>query len=176
MSTLTLNTPEQLTRVIEHLVMTASEKRDLNRRMANRARQFFRQQIRAQRDIDNNPYQTRRARSKTSSAQGRHTVNNKNMLMGLSKSLRTYADETSFEVGLKGVAGFIGRTHNDGENVSFTTHVNGFYDSRIGRWTGGRVTKRNYTMPRRTFLGWTPVLEKELMAMAAAHFAREDIA
>ncbi|MFA0678629.1 virion morphogenesis protein, partial [Vibrio sp. 10N.222.51.A6] len=50
MSELTLATPEQLTQVVESLVLTASDKFELNKRMANRARQFFRQQIRAQRD------------------------------------------------------------------------------------------------------------------------------
>lgn len=182
---LTLQSPDQLTQVVESLVMSASEKFDLNRCMANRARQFFRQQIRAQRDIDNNPYQSRRKRKKTriykdidmrSYDVAKNTVNNRNMLMGLSKALRTQVTEDSFSVGLTGVAGKIGRDHNEGREISFTTRVNGFYNSKTGRWEGGVGTKRNYRMPQRTFIGWTPLLERQLMAMAAEHFALENAA
>ncbi|NOI32189.1 MULTISPECIES: phage virion morphogenesis protein [Vibrio] len=179
MSELTLKTPEQLTQVVESLVLTASEKFDLNRRMANRARQFFRAQIRAQRDIDNNPYQSRTRRKKVKireGLEGAHTANNKNMLLGFGRSMRTIVTEDNFEVGIKGVAGDIGREHNEGSQVSFTTRVNGFFDSKVGRWKGGTLTKRNYTMPKRTFIGWTPALERELLAMAAEYFALEDAA
>lgn len=172
MSELTLSTPDQLTQIVNKLVLTATEKFELNKRMANRARQFFRQQIRKQRDIDNNPYQSRTNRKKVNLAHGvtaKNTVNNKNMLLGLSKSLRTQASDKDFEVGLKGVAGIIGREHNEGSEISFTTKVNGFFDSKTGRWTGGTKTKLNYKMPQRTFIGWTPELERELMAMAAEH-------
>ena len=174
-----LATPDQLTQLVDSLVLTASEKLDLNRRMANRARRFFRQQIRAQRDIENNPYQSRVRRKKTVLASGgsaQNTVNNKNMLLGFSKALRTQTNDKGFEVGLTGVAGKIGREHNDGTQMSFTTRVNGFYDSKTGRWQGGVLTKRNYKMPQRTFIGWTPALERELLAMTAEHFAREDAA
>ncbi|PNH91354.1 phage virion morphogenesis protein [Vibrio diazotrophicus] len=176
MSELTLRTPDQLTQVVERLVLTATEKLDLNRRMANHARQFFRSQIRAQRDIDNNPYQSRTRRKRVELKDGttaKNTVNNKNMLMGLSKALRTQADETSFAVGLAGVAGRIGQEHNQGSQLSFTTKVNGFFDSKTGRWQGGRRVKQNYTMPQRTFIGWTPALERELLAMAAEHFTTD---
>ncbi|NRB68748.1 MAG: phage virion morphogenesis protein [Vibrio sp.] len=179
MSELALKTPDQLTQVVESLVITASEKFDLNRRMANRARQFFRAQIRAQRDIDNNPYQSRTRRKKVKVRQGvegAHTANNKNMLLGFGRAMRTIVSKDSFEVGIKGVAGDIGREHNEGAQVSFTTRVNGFFDSKVGRWTGGTLTKRNYTMPKRTFIGWTPAIERELLAMAAEHFALEDAA
>jgi|GEM_PF-1866962 len=198
MSELTLQTPEQLTQIVESLVMTAAEKFELNKRMANRARQFFRQQVRNQRDIDNNPYQSRTARKATvfsRGIRGKHgakhdrqlvalnTVNNKSMLFGFSRALRTQVSEESFAVGLKGVAGNIGREHNEGSQISFSTRVNGFYNAnykkdgkRVGRWEGGHLTKRNYQMPKRTFIGWTPALERELMAMAAEHFALQDAA
>ncbi|ODS04316.1 phage virion morphogenesis protein [Vibrio scophthalmi] len=186
-----LSSPDQLTQLVESLVLDASEKYELNRRMANRARQFFRQQIRSQRDVDNNPYQSRRKRNMSIVSRGvrgkhgakhqrnqvaRNTVNNKNMLLGISKSLRTRVSDKDFEVGLVGVAGLIGREHNEGSEVSFTTRVNGYFDSNTGRWRGGVATKRNYTMTQRTFIGWTPELERELMAMAAEHFALEDTA
>ena len=184
-----LTSPEQLTQIVDSLVLDASEKYELNRRMANRARQFFRQQIRSQRDIDNNPYQSRRKRNMSIVSRGvrgkhgtkhqrnkvaRNTVNNKNMLLGISKSLRTRVSDKDFEIGLVGVAGLIGKEHNEGSEVSFTTQVNGFFDSKTGSWRGGTSAKRNYTMPKRTFIGWTPELERELMAMAAEHFALED--
>lgn len=179
MTDLTLRTPEHLTQIVENLVLTATDKFDLNRRMANRARQFFRAQIRAQRDIDNSPYQSRTRRKKIKireGVEGEHTANNKNMLLGFSRAMRTHVTQESFEVGIKGVAGDIGQEHNEGSEVSFTTRVNGFYDSKVGRWKGGTLTKRNYTMTKRTFIGWTPELERELMAMAAEHFALEDAA
>lgn len=170
-----LENPQQLTQLVDSLVMAATNKLDLNRQMANRARQFFRAQIRTQRDIDNNPYQSRTTRKRISLRKdsAKVTQNNRNMLMGLSKSLRTQADEKSFEVGLTGVAGKIGHDHNEGQTISFTTRVNGFYNSKTGKWEGGRATKRNYQMPQRTFLGWTPKLERELMAMAAEHFTSQ---
>ena len=191
MSTVTLKTPEQLTQVVDSLVLIATEKFELNKRMANHARQFFRGQIRAQRDIDNNPYQARNARKASvvvRGVQGKHgekhkrrllalnTVNNKNMLFGFARGLRTHVTEDSFSVGLKGVAGRIGREHNEGSQMSFSTRVNGYYNPKTSRWEGGVRTKRNYQMPKRTFIGWTPALERELLAMAAEHFALEDAA
>ncbi|MEZ8745980.1 phage virion morphogenesis protein [Vibrio sp. 10N.286.49.E1] len=179
MSELTLATPEQLTQVVESLVLTASDKFELNKRMANRARQFFRQQIRAQRDIDNNPYQSRRKRKKTriyKDIDGKvystalNTTNNKNMLMGFSRSLRTYVSDDSFEVGIKGIAGKVAAEHNEGQSVSFTTRANGFYNSKTSRWEGGTLTKNNYRMTKRTLIGWAPELEQELIAMAAEYF------
>lgn len=171
-----LDSPEQLTRIVESLVLSAAEKFDLNRRMANRTRQFFRQQIRAQRDIDDNPYKKRRRRKITTLRDGavtQNTVNNKNMLLGISRGLRTHVTEDGFSVGLTGLLGKIGRTHNDGKTVSFTTRVNGFYNSRTGRWEGGIKVTGNYEMPTRTFIGWTQALEMELLAMAAEQMMRD---
>ena len=191
MSTVALKTPEQLTQVVERLVLTATEKLELNRRMANHARQFFRGQIRAQRDIDNNPYQSRNNRKVSfiyRGKRGKHgkkhqekrlvlnTVNNKSMLFGFARGLRTHVTDDGFAVGLKGVPGKIGREHNEGSQMSFTTRVNGYYNSNTGRWEGGTRVKGNYQMPKRTFIGWTPGLERELLAMAAEPFALEDAA
>ncbi|MFA0678461.1 virion morphogenesis protein, partial [Vibrio sp. 10N.222.51.A6] len=82
-------------------------------------------------DIDNNPYQSRTRRKTTQlwdGTQAQNTVNNKNMLLGFGKALRTHVTEDSFEIGLKGVAGRIGQEHNQGSQVSFTTRVNGHYN------------------------------------------------
>jgi len=191
MTELTLATPEQLTQVVNSLVLTATEKFDLNRRMANRARQFFRQQIRQQRDTDDNPYQSRSSRKasiKYQGVRGKHgakhrramialnTVNNRNMMLGFMSALRTRVTEDNFEVGVSGIAGRIGREHNEGSMITFTTRVNGYYNSKTGLWEGGIKTKRNYEMPKRTFINWTPALERELMAMAAEHFIQQEAA
>ncbi len=189
MSDLTLTTPDQLTQLVDSLVITATERYDLNKRMANHARQFFRAQIRTQRDIDGNPYQPRTNRKVTVITRGKHgkhgekhkrkqlalnTINNKNMLFGFIRALRTQVSDESFAVGVKGVAGRIGRQHNEGSQISFATRVNGYYNPETGRWEGGRLTKRNYEMPKRAFIGWTPELQQELVAMAAELFALKD--
>lgn len=175
-----LETPEQLTQVIESLIMSAKDKFDLNRRMANRARQFFRQKIRKQRDIYSNPYQPRRLRKVERKGWGNElmltTVENKNMLLGLSRSLKTSVTSESFAVGLAGVAGAIGKQHNEGQSIQFTTKVHGFYNSKTSRWEGGVNTVGNYKMPKRTFIGWTPELERELLAMAADYFVLQEAA
>ncbi|MGL4225949.1 MAG: phage virion morphogenesis protein [Vibrio sp.] len=188
MNDLTLKTPDQLTQVVESLVLSATAKFDLNRRMANRVRQFFRAQMRDQRDIGNTPYRSRTPRKVTVFTQGvrgkhgkKHqtqkvalnTVNNRNMLIGLSRSLRAQVDAESFEIGLTGVAGRIGKQHNDGSQLSFTTRVNGYYNPDNSRWEGGTKVKQNYKMPQRTFIGWTPALERELLSMAAEHFTTD---
>ena len=169
-----LTSPEHLTRAINDLILTCAEKFDLNRQLANRSRQFFR----AQRDIDGNAYQARtRRKISTHATNGErvttgNTLNNKNMLTGFGRALKTRVDENGFEVGLAGLAGKLAQVHNDGQNVSFTTHVNGYYNTRTGRWEGGTRVKNNYTMPKRTFIGWTPALERELLAMVA-HYLTE---
>lgn len=171
-----LTNPENLTHAIHDLILTGPEKFDLNRRLANRTRQVFRTQIRAQRDIDDNPYQ-KRTRRKISTVnqsgvkvEARNTQNNKNMLMGFSRSLKTKVDDKSFEVGLSGLVGKIAQEHNDGRSVSFTTHVKGYFNTRTSRWEGGVKVKSHYRMPKRTFIGWTPSLERELLAMVAEYY------
>jgi phage gpG-like protein len=165
-----LTNPEQLTSMLESMALSPTQKFELNRKLANRSRQFFRAQIRQQRDIDNNPYQSRTRRKIHHTRLGKttSTQNNKNMLMGVSRSLKTYVDNDSFEVGLTGIPARIGREHNEGQTMSFTTRLNGFYNSRTNKWEGGVKTKANYRMPKRTFIGWTPSLERELMAMMSA--------
>lgn len=173
-----LTNPDQLTAAINNLAITGPEKLDLNRRMANRARQYFREQVRKQRDIDGNPYQSRtRRKISTIYRDGQeknalNTQSNKNMLTGLSRALKTSVNETSFEVGVTGVLGNIGKTHNEGLQMSFTTRMKGFYNSKTNQWEGGTKVKGNYRLPKRTFIGWTPALERELLAMLAEHFLK----
>lgn len=170
MNYLELKSPEQLTAALNSLNISPKRKKELNRKLANRTRQFFRGQIRTQRDIDNNPYQARRRRvtTKFNGETARNTQNNKNMLLGLGRSLKTVVTGDNFQVGLSGLPAKIGRIHNDGKGLSFTTRVNGFFNAATNKWEGGVRVKGNYTMPKRTFIGWTPSLERELLAMISA--------
>ena len=160
-----LNTPEQLTLILENLILTSSERLNLNKRMANHSRQYFRGQIRTQSDIDGKRYTARKRQKITLDSKTQKAKNNKNMLMGFSRALKTTVTDKSFEVGLAGLVGKIARVHNEGQGVSFSTHVNGFFNSKTSQWEGGTLTKHNYTMTKRTFIGWTPALERELLAM-----------
>lgn len=166
-----LTNPEHLTSMLENVALNPRQQFQLNQKLANHSRRFFRAQISHQRDIDNTPYQSRTRRTQKQQADPKvvlNTKSNRNMLMGLSRSLRTNVTGEAFEVGLTGIPAKIGREHNEGQTLSFTTHVNGFYDSKTSRWKGGVKTKNNYRMPKRTFIGWTPSLERELMTMIRA--------
>lgn len=165
-----LTSPEHLTRAINDLALTSADKFDLNRRLANRSRQYFREQMRAQRDVDGKSYQKRGRRKITLDSKTKKAKDNKNMLLGFGRALKTRVDENSFEVGLAGLVGSLAKVHNKGQSVSFTTHVNGYYNTRTSRWEGGTKVRQNYTMPKRTFIGWTPALERELLAMVAEHY------
>ncbi|AAW86504.1 hypothetical protein VF_2009 [Aliivibrio fischeri ES114] len=165
-----LTSPEQLSHAINNLLLTDAEAFELNRRLANRSRQFFRQQIRQQRDIDGKAYKKRARRKITLDSKSKKAKDNKNMLLGFGRALRTRVSKDDFEVGLAGVVGNMARVHNEGKSVSFTTRVNGFYNSNTSRWEGGTAVKRNYKMPKRTIIGWTPSFERELLAMVAEHY------
>ncbi len=174
-----MSNPEQLTSAINSLIMSDDNKFKLNRLLANRTRQYFRAQIRQQRDIDGNPYQSRTRRKISTKVKSgakekvHNTQNNKNMLMGISRALKTEVTKDNFEVGVAGVLGNIGRVHNEGREMSFTTRMKGFYNSKTNQWEGGTKVKGNYRMPKRTFIGWTPALERELLAMLADYFLQE---
>ncbi|WP_027696696.1 phage virion morphogenesis protein [Vibrio litoralis] len=165
-----LTNPDQLTRALNALALTDDERFDLNRKLANRTRQYFREQIRKQRDVDDKPYQSRKKRKITLDSKTKRAKDNKNMLTGFSRALTTRVDKQSFEVGISGVAGNMAREHNEGLGISFTTRVNGFYNSKTHRWEGGTGVKGNYKMTKRTFIGWTPKIERELLAMIAENF------
>jgi hypothetical protein len=167
-----LNTPAQLTAMLDGMVLEPERRLALHRRLANHTRRFFRGQIRQQRDIDGAPYQPRSSRNRTRSRQEQkevfNTKSSSNMFMGLSRAMKTYADDSGFEVGLTGLAAKIAREHNEGATISFTTRVNGFYDAKTNRWGGGRKQKNHYRLPKRAMIGFTPALERELMAIIGA--------
>lgn len=165
-----LTNPDQLTRALNALALTDDERFDLNRKLANRTRQYFREQIRKQRDVDDKAYQARKKQKITLDSKTQTAKNNKNMLMGFSRSLKTRVDKQSFEVGLAGMTGRMARDHNEGKEVSFATRVNGFYNSKTDRWEGGTKAENTYKMTKRTFIGWTPKIERELLAMIAENF------
>ncbi|MUJ39101.1 phage virion morphogenesis protein [Aliivibrio fischeri] len=165
-----LSSPEQLTSIIDGLLLSEAEQFDLNRRLANRSRQYFRSQIRLQRDIEGRSYQKRARRKITLDSKTHKAKDNKNMLMGFSRALKTQVNDKGFEVGLAGVVGNMARDHNEGRTLSFTTRAKGYYNSRTSRWKGGTKVKQFYQMPKRTFIGWTPALERELLAMVAEQF------
>ena len=155
-----LTTPEQLTSLINSLMINSAEKFDLNRRMANRTRQFFRAQIRAQRDVFGRTYTQRSQKKSTIAAKNRN-----DMFTGFSRMLRTKVSADAFYVGLSGHVGRIAKQHNDGETLSFSTRINASFNSRTMRWEGGSKVRNQYQLPKRTLIGWTPELEEELMIM-----------
>lgn len=170
-----LKSPEQLTIALNSLILAPAKKTDLNKRLANRSRQYFRAQIKSQRDIDGNSYPARKRRKITLDSKTQKAKNNKNMLMGFGRSLKTQISEDSFEVGLSGPTANMAKDHNDGRGVSFTTHVKGFYNSKTSQWEGGTKVQRSYKMTKRTFIGWTPALERELLAMVADNFLNNKV-
>lgn len=163
-----LTNPEQLTTVLNSLVMDASERFELNKKLANHSRQYFRDQIRKQQDIDGHAYHARKTKRITLDRKTQKVKSNKNMLTGFSRALRTQVTDRAFEVGIAGVAGNMAKVHNNGLGVTFTKRAKGFYNSRTSRWEGGTRVKDNYTMTKRTLIGWTPSLERELLAMIGA--------
>lgn len=88
---------------------------------------------------------------------------NNNMFTGLSNDLKTQISSKDFSVGLSGMSGHIARKHNEGKTISFTTRLNGWFNSKTRKWEGGREVKNYYQMPKRTMIGWTPELERELV-------------
>lgn len=88
---------------------------------------------------------------------------NGNMFTGLSSDLRTQVSSKDFSVGLSGMSGHIARTHNEGKTLSFTTRLNGWFNSKTRKWEGGREVKNYYQMPKRTMIGWTPELERQVV-------------
>ena len=156
-----IKTPEHLIALVNSFELDDKAKFALNKKLANTTRKIFRSQIRAQRDIDGKAYAPPKRRKVSIDKQGKAKVN-KNMLMGLSRMLQTHVSSDSFSVGLSGLAGKIARTHNDGKTVTYTRRMNGWFNSKTNQWEGGTKRKAAYTMPKRTMIGWTPEIERQL--------------
>lgn len=174
-----LSTPEQLVATLKTLAMPAKEKMALNRKLANMARQYFRAQIREQRDVlTDKAYLPRTTRSnkwrrlKESNVSRKVAGNKKRarlMFSGISKQLRAYPEQDGFRVGLEGLMGKIGMVHNDGGMVEFSYRMHGFFNHQKNRWEGGRKQTGYYEMPERPFLGWNEELIKQLENEILSH-------
>lgn len=156
-----IKTPEQLIALVNSFELDDKAKFALNRKLANTTRKIFRSQIRAQRDINGKAYAPPKRRKVKIDKQGKAKVN-KNMLMGLSRMLQTHVSNDAFSVGLSGLAGKIATTHNEGKTVTYTRRMNGWFNSKTNQWEGGTKRKAAYTMPKRTMIGWTPEIERQL--------------
>ncbi len=161
MKVLDIKTPEHLAGMLQGLQLTPADMKTLNRKLANQTRKYFRGQIRNQTDIDGKKYAPPKRRTATIDKTGKAKVN-RNMLSGLSRMLIAQSDENGFSVGLAGLAGKIAKTHNEGETVSFTKRMNGWFDSKTNQWKGGTKQKAAYKMPKRTFIGWNKELELQI--------------
>jgi len=162
-----IKTPEQIQDLLTDLDIPAKEKKKLTKELANDTRNFFRKQIRSQRDIHDIPYAPRRRRKPLYVLNGRKVYRQnldkrRNMLTGLSRMLVTQFDESGFSVGLAGVAGIVAKVHNQGETVDFTTRINSWFNTKTNRFEGGRKAHLSYRMPERTFIGWTKKLEQQI--------------
>lgn len=174
-----LSTPEQLVATLKTLAMPAKEKMALNRKLANMARQYFRAQIREQRDVlTDKAYLPRTTRSNKwrkirDSSISRQVAGNKKrarlMFSGISKSLRAYPEQDGFRVGLEGLLGKIGMVHNEGQMVEFSYRMHGFFNNKTKKWQGGRKQTGYYEMPERPFLGWNDELIRKLENEILSH-------
>jgi len=167
MATLDIKTPEHLMDMLASLQLTSAKQKQLNKELASDTRNFFRGQIKKQSDINGTSYAPRKRRAERERI-GMKKVN-RNMLTGLSRMLMPQSDENGFSVGIAGVAGKIAKKHNEGQAISYTTRMNGWFNSKTNRWEGGIKRKAAYRMPKRTFIGWTPKLEQQIAHKIMQH-------
>ena len=158
---LEIKTPEQIQGLLESLTLSDKERYKLNVKLANLTRRFFRKQIAQQRDIYGVKYKRRKKPANTFTNSGKHVKAN-NMFMGLSRMLQTQVSKDSLRVGLTGMSGIIARIHNEGETVSYTRRINGWFNKETNRWEGGIKSKGFYRMPKRTLIGWSDTLEQQI--------------
>lgn len=163
-----IKTPEHLENMLQDLVLTDKQRFELNRKLANQTRKFFRGQIKAQRDIDGKKFVPRSKRKtsyvdkQTGKFIRRGSLEQRaNMLTGFSRMLKTEVSNNGYAVGVASF-GEIAKKHNEGRAITFSTRIRGFFNSKTNRWEGGRKSHLSYRMPKRTFIGWTPALEAQI--------------
>ena len=157
-----LKTPEQLVSLLNQVPLTAKEKVALNKELANHTRRYFRSQIRAQRDINNKAYAPRKRRKASFNTNGKVSTST-NMFLGLSRNIKTEVNADSFSVGLAGLEGHIAKVHNQGDSVIYPRRINGWFNAKTNSWEGGKNSgTAAYKMPKRTLIGWTNKLTREL--------------
>ena len=157
-----IKTPEHLVTLLKSLDLDDKARFELNRKLANHTRRFFRSQVRAQRDIDGKAYAPRKRRKVSIDKQGKAKTR-RNMLMGMSRNLKTQVSSDAFGVGLVGLEGHIAQIHNEGKSVVYTRRIDGFFNSKTNSWEGGIKQKAAYQMPKRTMVGWTPELQRQIL-------------
>ena len=92
------------------------------------------------------------------------------MLLGLSRHLKTAVSDEAFAVGLIGLEGQLAQIHNEGQSVVYTRKINTWFNRKANRWEGGsKQIKSAYKMPKRTMVGWTPKLQRELTQIIFQH-------
>jgi len=155
-----IKTPEHLITLLKSLDLNDKEKFALNKKLANHTRREFRKQVRAQRSISTGKSYAPRSKK----AVKKHNPSRKNMLMGMSRNLKTEVSNDEFSVGLVGLEGHIAAIHNEGKSVVYTRKIGGFFNSKTNRWEGGnKHNKSAYKMPKRDLVGWNKSLERELV-------------
>jgi hypothetical protein len=172
-----LQTPDHLVAMLKSLTLAPKERLELNRKLGNMARQYFRSQIREQRDVMTGKAYLPRKRGKVDGWTGERYTHQtidyertremkkkraRLMFTGLSRDMRAYSDDAGFRVGLGGLSGHIGMIHNEGRSVEFSYRMHGFFNTKTARWEGGQKQTGFYKMPARPFIGWTPELVKRL--------------
>lgn len=159
-----LATPEHLIIALKKLTMPAAKRVELNKRLGNMARKYFRQQISNQRDVlTGKEYLPRSTRAnKWARLKQANKQRARRMFTGISRDLRAYADADGFRVGLEGLMGKIGMAHQEGQAVEFSYRMHGFFNKSTKRWEGGRKQTGYYNMPERPFLGWSDELIHQL--------------
>jgi hypothetical protein len=163
-----IKTPEQLITLLEQVPLQGKQKFELNRVLANHTRKFFRGQIKSQRDVDGKAYKPRKKRVNSINENGK-IASKRNMLMGMSRNLKTAVTSDSFSVGLAGLEGHIAEVHNEGKSVVYARRINGFFNNKTNLWKGGTKQKASYQMPKRTMVGWAPELQRELTQIIFQH-------
>lgn len=164
-----IKTPEELITLLEQVPLKGKEKLKLNAELANHTRRFFRAQISAQRDIDGKAYAPKKRRQNKLNKKGK-VGSRTNMLLGMSRNLKTEVSSDHFAVGLVGLEGHIAKIHNEGKSVVYTRKINGWFNSKTNRWEGGKKgNKAAYAMPKRTMVGWTEKLKRELAQIIFKH-------
>ena len=141
-------TPQELNGILAGIVMPATEKIKLHRKMANLARKSIRTNLSKQVDIDGKAFVSRKKQAYTVTKLGKLKVKHK-MLTGFSRHLISIGNADGLAVGFTSAFAGIADVHNQGKRID---------------WQNKKTkTSGSYTMPKRQFLGWSKQLSKQLV-------------
>lgn len=191
-----IKTPDDIAEFLKGINLTDAKRKAMHRDIANLTRKYFRDQVRAQRGVDGKPYAPRKRAKKdwrvvknyektwrtTKAGKSvrsrtyyyeveRFTVERSkdarlNMLTGISRSLMAKHDKDGFEVGVTGTVGKVATLHNDGATISFSYRMKSWFNSKTGKFEGGRKMKSAYELPKRPHIGWNTELKAMVMQKA----------